>query len=84
MKIYSYNGKANISGIRIYEARKSLRLSQEMLAARMQIEGVGIGREAISKIETGDRFVSDYELVVFARVLGVSLEWLTKDSEENR
>ena len=43
----------------------------------MQINGVIIEREAISKIETGDRFVTDYELMTFAKVFGVSMEWLT-------
>lgn len=42
----------------------------------MQVRGVMIGREAISKIETGDRFVTDYELMVFAEVLNVSMDWL--------
>ena len=49
---------------------------------KMQVCGVGLGREAISRIETGDRFVTDYELAIFARVLGVSLEWLTGDLEQ--
>ena len=49
---------------------------------RLSLAGVGIGREAISRIETGDRFVTDYELVIFSRVLGVSLEWLTGDLKE--
>ncbi len=76
MKIYDFEGKKNISGDRIHRARTAIRLSQSDLAARMQINGVTIEREAISKIETGDRFVADYELMVFARVLGVSIEWL--------
>ena len=77
MKIYDYNGAKNISGERIYQARTSQRLSQADLAARMQIRGVTIEREAISKIETGIRFVADYELRIFSEVLGASLEWLT-------
>lgn len=76
MKIYDFDGKKNISGERIHQARTTLRLSQAELAARMQINGVTIEREAISKIETGDRFVTDYELAVFARILNVSMEWL--------
>ena len=79
MKIYDYSGRANISGDRIHQARTAQRLSQDALAAKMQVCGVGLGREAISRIETGDRFVTDYELAIFARVLGVSLEWLTGD-----
>lgn len=77
MKIYDFEGKKNISGDRIHQARTAMRLSQADLAARMQVNGVTIEREAISKIETGDRFVTDYELMVFSKVLGVSLEWLT-------
>lgn len=76
MKIYDYNGKKNISGDRIHQARTAKRLSQGDLAAKMQVSGVVIEREAISKIETGDRFVADYELRVFSEVLGVSLDWL--------
>lgn len=77
LKIYDFNGEKNISGDRIHQARTAMRLSQADLAARMQVRGVIIEREAISKIETGDRFVTDYELMMFAKVLGVSMEWLT-------
>lgn len=66
MKIYDYSGRANISGDRIHQARTAQRLSQDVLAAKMQVYGVGLGREAISRIETGDRFVTDYELAIFA------------------
>lgn len=81
MKIYTYEGKANISGDRIHQARTAQRLSQDALAA-IQVAGLGIGREAISRIETGLRFVTDYELVIFARVLGVTIEWLTGDMQD--
>lgn len=79
MKIYDFNGKKNICGERIHQIRTTKRLSQAALAARMQVEGVVIEREAISKIETGDRFVADYELAAFARVLNVSMQWLTEE-----
>ena len=76
MKIYDYNGKKNISGERIREARLKLRLSQSELAARVQGEGVIMERDSISRVEIGTRFVPDYEIPVFARVLGVSPLWL--------
>lgn len=82
LKIYDYAGKKNLSGDRIHRARTAMRLSQADLAARMQVNGVLIGREAISKIETGDRLIADYELLVFSKVLNVSLEWLL--DAENR
>ena len=81
MKIYDFDGRKNLSGERIHQQRTTLRLSQADLAARMQVNGVTIEREAISKIETGDRFVTDYELMVFAKVLGVSVEWLLSEEK---
>lgn len=76
MKIYAFNGKKNISGPRIHEARVRKRLSQSDLAAKMQLEGIIIERDSISRIETGARFIPDYELPVYAKVLDVSIEWL--------
>ncbi len=76
MKIYDWGGKKNISGERIKEARKRLNLSQENLAARLQIEGVIIERDSISRIEIGTRFVADYELAALCRVLNVTPEYL--------
>ena len=82
MKIYDFYGKKNISGDRIHQARTAMRLSQAKLAARMQVNGVTIEREAISKIENGERFVTDYELKMFAEVLNVSMEWLIGKEED--
>lgn len=76
MKIYDYNGRKNISGERIREARLKKRLTQEDLAARVQVEGVIMERDSISRVEIGTRFIPDYEIPVFARVLGVSVLWL--------
>ena len=81
MKIYDFNGQKNISGDRIHQARTTMRLSQADLAARMQVKGAIVEREAISKIETGDRFVTDYELKAFAEVLGVTVDWLLGKTE---
>ena len=76
MKIYDYDGAKNLCGDRIRQAMVVKRLTQGDLTAKMQLTGVRIEREAISKIESGERFVADYELVNFARVLGVTMEWL--------
>lgn len=76
MKIYDFNGKKNISGDRIREARLKLRMSQSDLAAKMQVEGIIIERDSISRIEIGTRFIPDYELPLFSKVLNVSINWL--------
>lgn len=76
MKIYDYNGKKNICGERIKEARKKLKLSQENLAAKLQVEGIIIERDSISRIEIGTRFVADYELLVLSKILNVTPAYL--------
>lgn len=73
MKIYDYNGKANIVGRNIYAYRRQLKLSQEQLAAKMQLNNIEISQKVISRIEKQERFVTDYELLVFSKVLGVSI-----------
>ena len=76
MNIYTYQGKSNLSGERIRIARKKLRLSQAELAAKMQLEGIQMAQDSISRIEIGTRFVPDYELPLYAKILHVSVEWL--------
>ena len=44
-----------------------------------QVEGVMLERDSISRIEVGERFVADYELRVFAKVLGVDVKWLLNE-----
>ena len=79
MKIYDDNGKKNICGERVRQARVIQRLRQEDLAAKIQTQGVNMERDSISRIEIGTRFVSDFELKIFAKVLGVSVDWLLED-----
>ncbi len=33
-------------------------------------------RDSISRVEIGTRFVPDYEIPIFAKVLGVSVLWI--------
>ena len=76
MKIYDYNGRKNICVDRVHEARCKLRLTQSELAAKLQIAGIIIERDSISRIEIGTRFVADYELRELAKLLKVSVSWL--------
>ena len=81
MKIYAFEGKYNVSGANIRRIRERLCLSQDQLAARMQVEGVQINQKAISRIELGSRVVTDYELMVLARVLNVPLQTLVEEAK---
>ena len=76
MKIYDYEGRKNICGERIHEARCKHRLTQSDLAAKLQLAGIIIERDSISRIELGTRFVADYELRELSKILKVSVNWL--------
>ena len=76
MKTIPYEGKRNISGERIREARMKQRISQTELAARLQTEGIVIEQDVICKIERGTRLVQDFELKEIAKQLKVSVDWL--------
>lgn len=76
MRLYTIGNECNISGQRIREARIAAGLSQEQLAARLQLEGLQMGQMAVSRIETGKRLVPDFELPIIAKTLGVSTDWL--------
>lgn len=73
MKIYNYEGKANIIGPNIRKVRISLHLSQEALATKMQLKNIEISQKVISRIEKQERFVTDYELLAFSEVLKVDI-----------
>ena len=76
MKIYDYNGKKNICGERVHEARCKLRMTQSDLASKLQTVGLAIERDSISRIEIGTRFVADYEIRELSNILKVSVSWL--------
>jgi len=83
IKIYSYNQKKNICSERVREARVNRNMTQSELAARLQINGINIERDSISRIESGTRFVADYELRALSKELSVSVAWLLESDEQN-
>ena len=76
LKIYDYKGCKNISGQQIRKARVLKNLTQSDLAAQLQILGITIERDSISRMENGTRFVTDYELMILSQILNVSVDWL--------
>lgn len=84
MKIYWFEGSKNIIGKRVKETRQKFNppITQHDLSARLGVIGFNIDRVSISKIEAGDRFVADYEVVAIAKVLDVSLNWLLTGKTE--
>lgn len=77
------DGRNNISGVNIARIRKVLipKTSQRALADKLQLEGLELDKNAIQRIESGQRFVTDIELRFIAKVLNVSYEELLDERE---
>ncbi len=71
-------GLNNVCGKNIASLRIELKLSQRKLADKMQLEGIDIDKNAIQRIECGKRFVTDIELIAFAKFFGVEYDELLK------
>ena len=76
MKIYWYEGKKNIIGDKIKALRKERGISQKTLAEKLQLLGFDFTDLTILRIETGKRFVADYELMALADYFDVSTDYL--------
>lgn len=76
MKIYDYEGKSNASGERVRIAREKSGITQSQLAARLQVEGIQLNQKAVSRIETGERVIADFEVIYLAKALNVDPIWL--------
>lgn len=68
------DGLNNICGKNIARLRTELKISQRELADRMQLVGIDIDKNAIQRIECGKRFVTDIEIIAFAKIFNVSFE----------
>lgn len=76
-EIFMYKNKNgcrnNIVGISIRKLRlEQSGMSQRILADKMQLMGIDLNKNAIQRIESGERFVTDIELKYFAEVFGIT------------
>ena len=62
-------GRNNICGVNVAKYRKELKLSQRALADKLQLLGLDIDKNAIQRIESGQRFITDIELPALCAVL---------------
>jgi hypothetical protein len=72
------DGTLNICGVKIKKLRMSLEppVSQRMLADKLQLIGIDLDKNAIQKIESGKRFVTDIEIVAFAKIFQLTTDEL--------
>lgn len=61
-------------GENIRKLRLKSKLTQEMLAAKLQLEGCDITRSAVAKIEVGQRHLYPDEIILIKKILNTSYE----------
>lgn len=72
------DGRNNISGLRVRELRKALKISQRELSDRLAVIGLDIDKNAVQRMESGERFITDIELGYLAKVFNTSIEELLR------
>ena len=72
------NGRYNLCGSWVASLRKAKtpKLSQRGLADLLQLSGLDVDKNAVQRIESGQRFVTNIELKALAEALGVTVEEL--------
>ena len=70
-------------GRNIRSLREKSNMTQELLAAKLQLEGCDITRSALAKIEVAQRHLYPDEIVALKKIFAVSYEEiLESDSKE--
>ena len=77
-KNHAKDGTLNLCGEYLAKLRRAHtpKLSQRALADQLQLCGLDLDKNAIQKIESGQRFVTDVELNAFATFFGVTVDAL--------
>ena len=67
-------------GNNIRTIRESRGMTQDALAAKLQLQGCDITRSAVAKIEVGQRHLYPDEIILIRRILKTSFEAILDDS----
>ena len=72
------DGRCNLCGKNVARLRNAMgpAVSQRALADLLQLASLDVDKNAVQRIESGQRFVTDIELKVLAQVLSTSLDEL--------
>lgn len=82
MKKLEFKGNKNLIHFQLKQIRSKKKITQEELAAKMQVLSVNINQQEISRIEHNRRVVSDFELVCFCKALSCTERELLRDFYE--
>ena len=63
-------------GKNIHDLREARNMTQEQLAAKLQLRGCDITRSAVAKIEVGQRHLYPDEIIHIKQILNISFDCL--------
>lgn len=66
------SGRNNICGEKITEFRKKENISQREFADRLQLTGLDIDKNAVQRMESGQRFITDIEITYLCQVMKIT------------
>ena len=61
-------------GNNVRKLREKAGLTQEMLSAKLQVNGCDITRSAVAKIEVGQRHLYPDEIIILKKILNVTYD----------
>ena len=70
------DNRNNICGRAVAKYRKEMKMSQRAFAEKLQLIGLDVDKNAIQRMESGQRFITDIELVYIAEALKRRIEEL--------
>ena len=82
MKIYWNGTSKNVIGPKLKRLRLEMGLSQEKLAGQLQLQGIEYNALTVLRIEKGERFVPDYEIVALANFFHLTTDELLRNEAE--
>ena len=77
-----FNNAYNVCGKNPCKIRTIQNLSQADFARKAQLEGLNVDKKTFSLIENGKRGFQDYEILCFARALGVPASYILEGIPE--
>lgn len=83
MKKNKSEEQLNIIGTNIAIARKKAKISQQKLSDLLELEPIYVCRGSISRIEHGERAITDLEIKAIAKILNCSPNDLFGWDEDN-
>lgn len=68
------DGRNNLCGLEIARLRTVRKWSQRQMADQLQLIGLNLDKNAIQRIESGQRFITDIEMKAIAALFGCTVD----------